>query len=383
MEPGAFVDALARAEFGDARNFYRHGERAPGCGGLAYGPTSRAAPRRRSCSSGRRPATAARVYRGSRSPPSGSSPGAAPPRRLRRSSSECSTELGLQDELVLWNVVPAHPAPPGRADARTARRRGSRWRRAGLSSTRSRPGGERSRSGASPAVRWGSLGSGHPSRGGASAFARGCYNRRSADAWSAAFLCRDENLEREACRRPAPLVPRRCRGRRRSAGSPRRSPTRCAAKRKPEYTPHVDTGDFVVVVNAEKIAVTGKKLEQKQYYRHSGYPGGLRSRTLAEQLERRPTEVLRKAVKGMLPAQPPRPCPDHEAEGLRRAPSILTRRRCRSRCGVDTRRAKQSERHRAVPRDGQAQDVGRAGDPATRGRVDLDQRPPARGVLPA
>ena len=72
-------------------------------------------------------------------------------------------------------------------------------------------------------------------------------------------------------------------------------------KRKPQYTPHVDTGDFIVVVNAEKIAVTGKKLEQKRYYRHSGYPGGLRSRTLAEQLERRPTEVLRKAVKGMLP----------------------------------------------------------------------------------
>ena len=72
-------------------------------------------------------------------------------------------------------------------------------------------------------------------------------------------------------------------------------------KRKPEYTPHVDTGDFVVVVNAEKVAVTGKKLEQKLYYRHSGYPGGLRVRTLSEQLERRPTEVLRKAVKGMLP----------------------------------------------------------------------------------
>jgi large subunit ribosomal protein L13 len=72
-------------------------------------------------------------------------------------------------------------------------------------------------------------------------------------------------------------------------------------KRKPQYTPHVDTGDFVVVVNAEKITVTGNKLEQKLYYRHSGYPGGLRSRTLAEQLERRPTEVIRKAVKGMLP----------------------------------------------------------------------------------
>jgi large subunit ribosomal protein L13 len=72
-------------------------------------------------------------------------------------------------------------------------------------------------------------------------------------------------------------------------------------KGKPQYTPHVDTGDFVIVVNAEKVAVTGKKLDDKRYYRHSGYPGGLRSRTLREELERRPTEVLRKAVKGMLP----------------------------------------------------------------------------------
>jgi large subunit ribosomal protein L13 len=72
-------------------------------------------------------------------------------------------------------------------------------------------------------------------------------------------------------------------------------------KGKPQYTPHVDTGDFVIVVNAEKIAVTGNKLDQKRYYRHSGYPGGLRSRTLREQLDRRPTEVLRVAVKGMLP----------------------------------------------------------------------------------
>ncbi len=72
-------------------------------------------------------------------------------------------------------------------------------------------------------------------------------------------------------------------------------------KNKPQYTPHTDTGDFVVVVNAEKIAVTGNKLDQKMYYKHSGYPGGLRERTLREQLGRRPTEVLRKAVKGMLP----------------------------------------------------------------------------------
>jgi large subunit ribosomal protein L13 len=74
-----------------------------------------------------------------------------------------------------------------------------------------------------------------------------------------------------------------------------------AGKRSPWYTRHCDTGDFVVVVNAEKIAVTGDKLRTKRYYRHSGYPGGLRSRTLGEQLARRPEEVLRKAVRGMLP----------------------------------------------------------------------------------
>jgi large subunit ribosomal protein L13 len=72
-------------------------------------------------------------------------------------------------------------------------------------------------------------------------------------------------------------------------------------KRKPEYTPHCDVGDFVIVVNAEKVAVTGKKLQAKRYYRHSGYPGGIRSRSLEEMLARRPEEVLRKAVKGMLP----------------------------------------------------------------------------------
>jgi large subunit ribosomal protein L13 len=76
---------------------------------------------------------------------------------------------------------------------------------------------------------------------------------------------------------------------------------RLRGKGKPQFTPHVDTGDFVVVVNAEKIAVTGNKLDDKLYYRHSGYPGGLRERPLREQLERVPAEVLRKAVRGMLP----------------------------------------------------------------------------------
>jgi large subunit ribosomal protein L13 len=72
-------------------------------------------------------------------------------------------------------------------------------------------------------------------------------------------------------------------------------------KRKPEYTPHCDVGDFVIVVNAERISVTGKKREEKRYYRHSGYPGGLRSRSLEEMLERRPEEVIRLAVRGMMP----------------------------------------------------------------------------------
>jgi large subunit ribosomal protein L13 len=72
-------------------------------------------------------------------------------------------------------------------------------------------------------------------------------------------------------------------------------------KRKPQYTPHCDVGDFVIVVNAEKVAVTGNKRQEKRYYRHSGYPGGLRSRTFEEMIARRPEEVLRLAVKGMLP----------------------------------------------------------------------------------
>jgi large subunit ribosomal protein L13 len=72
-------------------------------------------------------------------------------------------------------------------------------------------------------------------------------------------------------------------------------------KRKPTYTPHIDVGDFVIVVNAEKVAVTGNKREDKRYWRHSGYPGGIRFRTLGDLLARHPEDVIRKAVKGMLP----------------------------------------------------------------------------------
>jgi len=72
-------------------------------------------------------------------------------------------------------------------------------------------------------------------------------------------------------------------------------------KHKPIFAPHVDTGDFVIVVNAGKIALTGNKLEQKKAYRHSGYPGGLRSVTYNELMDKRPDRAVEKAVKGMLP----------------------------------------------------------------------------------
>ncbi|MGB7530800.1 MAG: 50S ribosomal protein L13 [Bacilli bacterium] len=72
-------------------------------------------------------------------------------------------------------------------------------------------------------------------------------------------------------------------------------------KHKPAYTPHVDCGDYVIIVNAEKVALTGNKLQDKVYYRHSGYPGGLRQRTAKEILATQPVKVLEKAIRGMLP----------------------------------------------------------------------------------
>jgi len=72
-------------------------------------------------------------------------------------------------------------------------------------------------------------------------------------------------------------------------------------KHKPVFTPHIDTGDYVVVVNAEKVRVTGRKMDQKKYYRHSGYVGGLRTITLRDQLAKHPTRVIELAVRGMLP----------------------------------------------------------------------------------
>ncbi len=75
-------------------------------------------------------------------------------------------------------------------------------------------------------------------------------------------------------------------------------------KNKPIFTPHLDTGDYVIIVNAEKISVTGKKMDQKVYYHHSGYVGGLKEVTLKEKLKKKPEEVVELAVKGMLPKGP-------------------------------------------------------------------------------
>ncbi len=72
-------------------------------------------------------------------------------------------------------------------------------------------------------------------------------------------------------------------------------------KHKPTYTPYVDCGDYVIIINANKVALTGKKLEAKKYYNHSGYPGGLRERTAKEMIENYPEEMLERAIKGMLP----------------------------------------------------------------------------------
>jgi large subunit ribosomal protein L13 len=129
-------------------------------------------------------------------------------------------------------------------------------------------------------------------------FGQGCYSFAPAGACSPAFSMKTYNAKPGEIARHWYVVDA-------DGQTLGRLATRIAdtlrGKGKAEYTPHVDTGDFVIVVNAEKIHVTGNKLDQKRYYRHSGYPGGLRSRTLREQLDRRPEEVLRKAVKGMLP----------------------------------------------------------------------------------
>ena len=79
---------------------------------------------------------------------------------------------------------------------------------------------------------------------------------------------------------------------------------RLRGKHKPEFTPHVDTGDYIVVINAEKVQVTGNKAKDKTYYRHTGYPGGLRSMTFDKMIDHAPERIIESAVKGMLPKGP-------------------------------------------------------------------------------
>lgn len=80
--------------------------------------------------------------------------------------------------------------------------------------------------------------------------------------------------------------------------------TRLRGKHKPEYTPHVDTGDFVIVINAEKVRVTGNKAKDKMYHHHTGFPGGLKSFSFEKLIDRAPDRVLKLAIKGMLPRNP-------------------------------------------------------------------------------
>jgi large subunit ribosomal protein L13 len=79
---------------------------------------------------------------------------------------------------------------------------------------------------------------------------------------------------------------------------------RLRGKHKPEYTPHVDTGDYIIVVNAEKVKVTGAKFTDKMYYRHTGYPGGIRSMSFEKLIDHAPERIIQSAVKGMLPKNP-------------------------------------------------------------------------------
>jgi large subunit ribosomal protein L13 len=79
---------------------------------------------------------------------------------------------------------------------------------------------------------------------------------------------------------------------------------RLRGKHKPEYTPHVDTGDYIVVINAEKVRVTGRKAQDKKYYRHTGYPGGLREISFEKLIAHKPERVIELAVKGMMPRNP-------------------------------------------------------------------------------
>ena len=203
-------------------------------------------------------------------------------------------ELELEEDTLCWNAVPTHPGTetanrrPTRAEIESAAGSSSNWHAAAVCS----------QSAASPKLRQERGTSAIPATAEPRSFVAGCYDSRPADVESAVSMQKTWNAKPGEIERRWYVVDA-------EGKTLGRLATQIAdtlrGKTKPQYTPHVDTGDFVVVVNAEKITVTGNKLDDKLYYRHSGYPGGLRSRPLRDQLERRPTEVIRKAVKGMLP----------------------------------------------------------------------------------
>src|SRR3954470_24946044 len=255
----------------------------PRSGVVGCATTSSSGGRRSSCSSARRRATAAHASRASRSRRSASSPARGRPRPPRRSSSGRWPRSGSRR-----CAGTSCRRIPGRR-ARIGARRGPKSRRLDRSSSKSPLGAGFLPSGGSPRRRPERRMSGIQATAEPRNSGPGCYDSPPADAserppfyrmktYSAkpGEIARDwyvVDAEGQTLGRLATRIADTLRG-----------------KGKAAYTPHVDTGDFVVVVNAEKIQVTGNKLDQKRYYRHSGYPGGLRSRTLREQLDRRPEE---------------------------------------------------------------------------------------------
>ena len=283
------------------------------------------------------------------------------------------------------------PDASRRRSARTGGRAACGGRRRARSTPASSRGAgrRRSRSAGSPSQALGGAYVRHPAHGGAAEFRRGlavaarlshpaCYHRGGERLRSPIFRTKDllmktysaktgeitrewylVDAEGQTLGRLATQIADRLRG-----------------KGKPQFTPHVDTGDFVVVVNAEKIAVTGNKLDEKIYYRHSGYPGGLQVRPLREQLERRPDRGAAQGGQGHASAQQARPPADHEAEDLRRP-------RASARGPGAEAVLMGSMADAPVPRHRQAQDLRRPRDPASRRRQDVDQRQDDRDVLPA
>ena len=306
------VDELARSRIGETFNQYAEGPRATVlCARLAAYLASRAdasvlvvgeAPGYRGARVSGIPFTSERQLTG-----------AGPAEATATIVHRVLAELGIAGEVLLWNVVPTHPGteignrPPTAEEVRIGLRFAT-----GLAAGRRviAVGRVASRALGAPYVR-------HPSHGGGQRFAEAL--EALANAWPPEAEGLRRLLHSAAGGLPGPPPFRAMTTYTAKPGEIERDwyvvdaegktlgrlATQIAdtlrGKGKPQYTAHVDTGDFVIVVNAEKIHVTGKKLDEKMVRWHTGYPGGLKERTLREQLERRPTEVIRKAVKGMLP----------------------------------------------------------------------------------